>query len=199
MIHQASRKNLQLESLEKVQPVETLSNRGLASLTSAPAFALIPAVFSAAWLLPVPYSAWQLCAGVTFASVLMAVYMLIHEQRDEALSAQDADQIPLLSPATSWRVLAILTMMLLILPRTFLPTKFSELVALVIVALLKSLQWVMAMELVSLRHSARLHSLTAWTGAQKIPDPPDYNIDVCFQHHTNIPFASYNGKSWIGC
>ena len=85
----------------------------------------------------------------------MLVYMLIHEQKDEMLSEQDADQIPLPSPAASWRALAVLTMMLLIAPKSFSPTKFSEPVTLVAVAMLKSVQWVMVIELVSLRHSTR--------------------------------------------
>ena len=90
----------------------------------------------------------------------MVVYMLIHEQRDGLSSNQDADPIRLPSPAISWRALAVLTMMLLIAPQTFSPTKFSEPVTLVVVAMLKSLQWVMVMELVSLRHSTRLAILT---------------------------------------
>ena len=129
----------------------------------------------------------------------MLVYMLIHEQRDESLLEQDADQIHLPSPATSWRALAVLTMMLLIAPKSFMPTKFSEPVTLVAVAMLKSVQWVMVMELVSLRHATRCVSLTAWIGAQRIFDAPDNNIDVCYQHHTNLPVASYNGESWICC
>lgn len=36
-------------------------------------------------------------------------------------------------------------------------------------------------------------------GAQRIFDAPDYDINVCYQHHKNIPFASYNGESWICC
>ncbi len=117
----------------------------------------------------------------------------------EPTSGQDADRIPLPSPATSWRALAVLSMMLLIAPKSFLPTKFSEPVALVVVAMLKSLQWVMVMELVSLRHSAWLVFLTAWIGAQRIPDGPDYNIDVCYQYHTSLSFTSYDGKSWTCC
>ncbi len=85
----------------------------------------------------------------------MAVYMLIHEQGDESLSEQDPHRISLPSAAISWRTLAVLTMMLLIAPKSFLPTKFSEPVTLVAVAMLKALQWVMVMELVSLRHPAR--------------------------------------------
>lgn len=145
---QASNKTLQVESLEKAQPVGTVAYRGLFSLTSAPALALVPAVLSATWLLPAPYSAWQICAGVTFALVLIVAYMLIHEQTDEPLSEQDADRIPLPSPAASSRALAVLTIMLLIAPKTFSPTKFSEPVTLVVVAMLKSVQWVMVMELV---------------------------------------------------
>lgn len=148
IVHQASTANLQLESLEKAQLVGNVPHRGLFSLRSAPALSLVPAILSAAWLLPVPYSAWQICAGVTFALVLMVVYMLIHEQRDEPLSEQDADRIPLPHSATSWRALAVLTMMLLIAPKSYLPTKFSEPVTLVAVAMLKSLQWVMVVELV---------------------------------------------------
>ena len=90
----------------------------------------------------------------------MVIYMLIHEQRDGLSSEQDANSIRLPSPAISWRVLAVLTMMLLITPKTFSPTKFSEPVTLVFVALLKSVQWVTVMELVSLRHSTRLAPLT---------------------------------------
>ncbi|KAL9123909.1 MAG: hypothetical protein Q9175_008285, partial [Cornicularia normoerica] len=147
IIHQASNTNPQLESFKKAQPVSAVY-RGLGSLTSAPALALIPAILSAAWLLPVPYSAWQICAGLTFALVLMVVYKLIHEQRDEPSSEQDADRIPLPSPAISWRALAVLTMMLLIAPKTFFPRKLSEPVTLVVVAMLRSLQWVMVMVLV---------------------------------------------------
>lgn len=165
MIRQASNTNLLLESLEKAQPVGLVPFRGLFSLRSAPALALVPAVLSAAWLLPAPYSAWQICAGVTFALVLMAAYMLIHEQRDESMSEQDVDRIRLPPPATSWRALAVLTTMLLIAPNTFLPRKFSEPVTLVVVAMLKSLQWVMVMEMVSLCLSTRLifsDSLNRW-------------------------------------
>lgn len=90
----------------------------------------------------------------------MAVYVLIHEQRDEPLSEQDADRISLPSTAISWRTLAVLTMMLLIAPKTFLPTKFSEPVALVVVAMLKAIQWVMVIELVSLRYSGWMIILT---------------------------------------
>ena len=84
--------------------------------------------------------------------------MLIHEQREEPLSEQEADRISLPSPAISWRALAVLTMMLLIAPKSFLPTKFSEPITLVVVASLKAVQWVMVMELVSLRHSAASYS-----------------------------------------
>lgn len=129
----------------------------------------------------------------------MVVYMLIHEQKDEPLSDQDADRIPLPSPATSWRALAVLTMMFLIAPKSFLPTKFYEPITLVVVAMLKSVQWVMVMELVSPRHVARLLSLTACVGAQWILDGPDYNNDVCYQHHTNLPIAGYYGKSRTCC
>ena len=160
ILHQASNGKLSLESLEKAQPVGNVSYRELFSLTSPPALALLPAILSAAWLLPTPYSAWHICVGICFVLVLMVVYMLIHEQRDGLLSEQDADRIRLPSPAISWRALAVLTLMLLIAPRTFSPTKFSEPVTLVVVAMLKSLQWVMVMELVSLRHSTRLVSLT---------------------------------------
>ena len=86
----------------------------------------------------------------------MAVYMLFYEQRDEDLSEHEADDIPLPSAALAWRALAVMTMMFLIAPKSYLPTKFSEPIALVVVALLKALQWVMVMELVRLRHSARL-------------------------------------------
>ena len=92
--------------------------------------------------------------------VLMVIYMLIHEQRNELSSEQDADSIHLPSPAISWRALAALTLMLLISPKTFSPTKFSEPVTLVFVAMLKAIQWVTVIELVSLRHSTRLASLT---------------------------------------
>ena len=109
----------------------------------------------------------------------MAVYMLIHEQRDEILSQQEADRIRLPSPAISWRVFAILTMMFLIAPKSFLPTKFYEPVTLVVIAILKAVQWVMVMELVSLYDSARSVPLTARTGAQRVPDAIDHNIDVC--------------------
>ena len=91
----------------------------------------------------------------------MVVYMLIHEQREEPLSEQEADHISLPSPAISWRALAVLTMMVLIVPKSFLPTKFSEPITLVVVASLKAVQWVMVMELVSLRHSAWPATLTA--------------------------------------
>ena len=84
----------------------------------------------------------------------MVVYVLLHEQREELSSEQEANRIYLPSPGISWRVLAALTMMLLIAPKSFLPTKFSEPLTLVVVALLKAVQWVMVMELVSPRHSA---------------------------------------------
>ena len=129
----------------------------------------------------------------------MLVYLLIHEQRNEFLSEQDADEISLPSPATSWRALAVLTMMLLIAPKSFLPKKLSEPVALVAVAMLKSVQWVMVMELVSWPYSTRCVSLIACIGAQRILDPPDYNNDVRYQHNTNLLLASYNGESWICC
>ena len=161
IIHHASTANCELESVEKAQPVGTLSYRGLISLRSTSTLALIPAVLSAAWLLPVPYSVWQICTGIIFALVLIAVYMLIYEHRDEPLSEQDVNRTPLPAPGTSWRALAVLTMMLLIAPKTFVPRKFSEPVTLIVVAMLKSLQWVMVMELVSLRYSARFLSLTA--------------------------------------
>ena len=91
----------------------------------------------------------------------MSVYLLIHEQRDDALSEQEADRIPLPSPAISWRAFAMLTMMLLIAPKSFVPSKFSEPVILGVVAILKAVQWMTVMELVSLRNSARSNSLTA--------------------------------------
>lgn len=91
----------------------------------------------------------------------MVAYMLIYKQRDEPLSEQETDGILLPSSATSWRALAVLTMMLLIAPKSFSPTKFSEIVTLVVVAMLKAVQWVMVMELVSLRRSAWSISLTA--------------------------------------
>ena len=79
----------------------------------------------------------------------MAVYMLIYDQREERLSEQEVDRILLPSAAISWRALAVLTMMLLIAPKSFLPTKFSEPVTLVVVAILKAIQWTMIMQLVS--------------------------------------------------
>ena len=55
----------------------------------------------------------------------------------------------------------MLTMMLLIAPKSFVPSKFSEPVILVVVAILKAVQWMTVMELVSLPNSARSNSLTA--------------------------------------
>ena len=77
--------------------------------------------------------------------------MLFQEQRDEALPNEDSDRSPVPSPAISWRALAVLTIMLLVAPKSFLPTKLSEPVTLVVVAMLKALQWMMVMELVSMR------------------------------------------------
>lgn len=87
--------------------------------------------------------------------------MLIYEQRDEPLLEQETDGILLPSAALSWRALAVLTMMLLMAPKSFSPTRFSEIVTLVVVAVLKAVQWVMVMELVSLHRSARSIALTA--------------------------------------
>lgn len=84
----------------------------------------------------------------------MVVYVLIHEQGEGPSLEQEADRISLPSPGLSWRALAVLTMMLLIAPKSFLPTKFSEPLTLVVVALLKAVQWVMVMELVSPHYSA---------------------------------------------
>ena len=160
-MHQTPSTDIQLESLEKAQPTEITSYRRLFASKSTLAFGFVPAVLSAAWLLPVPYSGWQICAGLSFGLVLMVVYMFIHEQREQTSSEQEADRISLPSPAISWRTLAVLTMMLLIAPKGFLPTKFSEPITLVVVASLKAVQWVIVMQLVSRSPSAWRATLTA--------------------------------------
>ena len=161
IVHQTPHTDVHLESLEKAQPAGTVSYRRLFASKSTLAFGFVPAILSAAWLLPVPYSGWQICTGLSFGLVLMVVYMLIHDQKEEPFLGQEADRISLPSPAISWRALAVLTMMLLIGPKSFLPTKFSEPLTLVVVALLKAIQWVMVMELVSLRYSGWRATLTA--------------------------------------
>ena len=129
----------------------------------------------------------------------MIVYMLIHEKGEQVLSEEDAERTTLPSPAVSWRTLAVLTMMLFIAPKSFAPTKFSEPVTLVVVAMLKGLQWATVMDLVSNRRPARPIALTAWIGAQRILDPFNYIVDVCHQHDTHFSNASYSRKSWTCC
>ena len=77
------------------------------------------------------------------------------------MSEQEADRIPIPSPAISSRAFAVLTLMLVIAPKSFVPIKLSEPVILVVVAMLKAVQWVTVMDLVSLGHSARSNTLTA--------------------------------------
>lgn len=107
--------------------------------------ALAIAIISAGVLMPKPAGLADVGGGIAFILCLLAVYFIFHQHRE----AEDADEqslhIMLPLQSTMWRVIAVLTMVLLV------PTgerlQLNGLLILV-VAMMKVCQWVVIIEMV---------------------------------------------------
>ena len=111
-------------------------------------FAVPIAIVSAVLLFPQRAGIPDVGSGASFVMCLLAVYFILHQSRE--VEADDEQSVTVMLPAqsTTWRVVAVLTMMLLI------PT--GEVVRInlamtAVVAALKLCQWLIVIEMVSAR------------------------------------------------
>lgn len=109
--------------------------------------ALVIAILSAVLLFPLPPTALDVGAGLGFLFCLMLAYFVIHQRGiDSGASDDNPSVISIPAQSTAWRVVAILTLMILI-PNNQSSSFNVPLV--IVVGVVKAVQWVAVFEMIN--------------------------------------------------
>lgn len=141
-----ARSKLPTNSLDKQKYADTAIKVPIKGMVAT----VLVAAASAAFLFPSIPTTVDVGSGFAFVFCLLAVYFMLHQNKQEERSDDQPISVRIPPQSTVWRVAAMLTMMLL-LPSNQTSKISTTLVG--FIAVIKALQWVAAFELV---HTASL-------------------------------------------